>query len=374
MFIEQFNLKKELKEYLKSKNINNFSKVQEDVIPLLLNNKNVNVEASTGSGKTLSFLLPILNNLKSEDKITTIIWVPSRELGTQINNVLKEIKKNLKDFTFFNLINNLSIEEDAYFLKKEPNIIITTPNKLIKVIEKEKINFDNLKYLIIDEIDMIYNFGFLEEILIFKERIIKKDNKTWGLFSATFPLPLQNFIKNKLQIINVKNIKINSLENEKIKINLIKVNESEKLEKLFKLLISDNINPYFCLIFAKTNNEVNSVYRYLKDKKIEGLYFFNNQLNIKEKNKIMKLIHQDKVLFLVTTDLIARGIDFPIVTHIINFSYPSDLTYYKHRIGRTNRLNTINGVIYDFISENEEDKLEKIKEKNKNLIFKKFKI
>lgn len=375
MSIEQFKLNSSLIKYLKEKNIKDFSEVQNKIIPLLLKNKNVNVEAPTGSGKTLSFLLPIINSLETNsDNLEAIIFVPTRELGKQIISVLKEIKSFYNDFTFLDATGGKEFGKDLDKFSKSVNIIVGTPTRILKLFTSINKSLTNLKYIIIDEIDMIYNFGFLEEILLFKKNKIKKDDKTWGLFSASFSIPLQNFIKTRLQITQTNNIKIIDSKNQKIKINLISVNEDDKKEKLFKLITSDIFNPFFCLIFTKSNNEVNLVYKFLKENNIKDLYFFNNQLNSHEKNKTMKLITQEKVIFLVTTDLVARGIDFPFVTHIINYGYPKDLSFYKHRIGRTNRLNSSTGVIYDIFNKREDEfKLDKIKLKNPNLEFINFK-
>ncbi len=370
MDIKQFKIDPQLILYLENKGISNYMPIQDKVIPLLLKDKQVIVEAPTGTGKTLAFLLPIISKLNLENKnVQAIIAVPTRELAKQIWNVIQEIKKYQNNFTTLLAIGGEDINRQLLKWSRMPQLIITTPERLTKLMVLNSIKLTNLKYLIIDEADMMLDFGFMEELEQFVEKNVSKNKLIYGLFSATLPLEVQNFIKKRIHG-EVKNIQI--IQEEQLKINLIKAHNNEKEKVLINLLEADIFNPFFALIFAKSNEEVKNVYAFLKNKGLKNLDYFTSDLSQRERNRVLKSINNLETIYLVTTDLIARGMDFPGVSHVINFSYPNDLSYYRHRIGRTNR-NNINGSIYDIYEDKDKDKIEIIKNKNPFLKMERFK-
>ncbi len=374
MDIKQFNLTPEIKNYLDSKKISNFFDVQVKIIPKLRRNKNVIVESPTGSGKTLSFLIPIIEKLDlNDDGLEAIIFTPTRELATQIFNVIKEINEFIK-FKSSLIIGGKEIEKQKEDLnKKKPKIIVATPERFDKLMKETKINLDNIRTIVVDEADMMVDFGFLEIIDSFKNKLTK--NKiNFAIFSASIPEHIQNWIrksliKNETEILKIKNEK-------KIDVNVIKTYSGEKYKKLKQLIQSDSFNPYFAIIFVKTNNEVESLYKKLKEEvNLKNLQYFSSNLTQRQRNKLLKSIHNNEVVYLITTDLISRGMDFEFVSHIVNYELPVDLEYYRHRIGRTNRGNFDSiGLIYDLQTPEEKDKYLKLQKRNNFLNFNMIKI
>ncbi len=373
MDIKQFNLNPKIEEYLEFKKINEFFDVQTKIIPKLRKNKNVIVESPTGSGKTLSFLIPIIENLELDNSnLEAIIFAPTRELATQIHKVIKEIN-NFVSFKSALIIGGEEFDKQKDKLNKNPKIIVATPERFNKLIGEMKINFDFLKTIVIDEADMMVDFGFLEIVDSFKNKL-NKNKITFAIFSASIPDHIQNWIRKSLikeetEIFRIKNDK-------KIDVNVIKTYSGEKYRKLTELIQSDWFNPYFSIIFVKTNNEVESLYRKLKEElNLKNLQYFSSNLTQRQRNKLLKSIHNNEVVYLITTDLISRGMDFEFVSHIVNYELPVDLEYYRHRIGRTNRGNfdTV-GLIYDLQTPEEVEKYTKLQKKNDFLRFKMMKI
>jgi len=372
MDIKSFNLKEEINNFLKYKDFKKFLPVQSKVIPLLLKQNNLFIEAPTGTGKTLSFLIPILNNLDLLTKKTqAIIIAPSKELSIQIHGVLKEMKEFFKtEITSCLAIGGEDFNSQIRKINNGSQIIIGTLDRINSLRNETKHDISNLKFLIMDEVDMLLNFGIFENLDLLKKDI--PNEALLGFFSASFPIETQNYLKKEFKK-EIKNIIIKSDSSANITSNFIKAFDNNKIETLINLLKSDVFNPYFCLIFAKTNEEVKEIYNVLKEEGIKNLGFFNKDLDQRERKRLLKLINDSKLVFLVTTDLMARGMDFPGVTHIINYSLPVDLTYYKHRIGRTNR-NVVKGNIYDIYVESDLKKYNDILKKNKNIEFKKMKV
>ena len=145
------------------------------------------------------------------------------------------------------------------------------------------------------------------------------------------------------------------------------------MKALLNLISSDIFNPYFCLIFAKTNEEVIYLHKELRANDVKELGFFHSGLSQRERNRLLKSMNNSELVYLVTTDLMARGMDFPGVTHIVNYSLPVDLIYYKHRIGRTNR-NSVKGNIYDIYIDGEIERYQEVSKKNPNIVFEKMKV
>lgn len=369
MDTKSFNFNKSINSYIESKKFSKFLPVQEESIPQLLKRKNSFVESPTGTGKTLSFLIPILNNLDLNNKsIQGIVIAPTKELATQIHNVLKE----MKEFFDEEIYSVLAIGgEDFYDQSRKINngtqIIVGTTDRITNLKLESKMDLTNLKYLIIDEVDMILNFGSFEEIQILSKDIPYKT--TLGFFSASFPLEVQNFIK-KLFNKEINNIIIKEKEDAELISHYIKAFDSNKLYTLKKLIKSNTFNPYFCLIFAKSHDEVDKLYRELKNMKVKDIGYFTSDLTQRERNRLLKQINNGDLIYLVTTDLMSRGMDFPGVTHIVNYSLPVDLTYYKHRVGRTNR-NSVKGNIYDIYIDSDVVRYNEISKKNQNIIFEK---
>lgn len=361
------NLNSEVINYFNKKEFKKLSEVQIETIPLLLKNKSCFVSAPTGTGKTFSFLFPIFSKLNyNEKQIQSLIIVPTNELAIQINNVINDFKKiTEKKITSTLAIGRGSFDEQIKKISKGSQIIIGTPDRIISIYEKNKFNLNNLKFFILDEVDMLLDFGSFKKILPLIDILPK--NTTFSFFSASFSIEIQNYLKRIFSKFNIeiKNIIINRNEN-KLNSYLIKTRNDEKIETLIKLLNSDKINPYFALIFSKSNEEVEYVFNKLKAKGFKKIGKFTSNLNHRERNRLFRSINNLEFVYLVTTDLMSRGIDFVGVSHIINYSLPIDLIYYQHRIGRTNRnsINLIKGDIYNIYDEQEKKRYHEIIKKN----------
>ncbi len=365
-------LRKEILDYFEHKNFKSFLPVQEAAIPQILKKKSSFVEAPTGTGKTLSFLVPAVNNLNFNNKETqSIIITPTRELAIQINNVLKEMKPFFEQEIKSTLaIGGEDFEDQQRKLKNGSHIIIGTTDRINSLREKTQHDISNLNFLIIDEVDMILNFGGFAEIETLAKVI--PSSTTLAFFSASFPLETQNQIKKMFKK-EVNNIIIKQKDNDELHSHFIKAFDNDKMHTLKELVNSDKFNPYFTLIFAKTNEEVEMIYKELKNIGLKEIGIFHSGLAQRERNRLLKQINNSELVYLVTTDLMSRGMDFPGVTHIVNYSLPVDLTYYKHRVGRTNR-NNVKGNIYDIYIDSDVRRYEEIKNKNPNITFEKAKV
>ncbi|BDU67646.1 MAG: helicase [Candidatus Tyloplasma litorale] len=361
-----------LNKYLNYKKFEKLLPIQNIAIPKLIKKKNLFIEAPTGTGKTLTFLLPILQNINFDNFNTqAIIIAPTRELSTQIHNVLKEIKPFL-DYEIKSLlaIGGEDFNDQERKLKNGSQIIIGTIDRINSLREKINHSLIDLKYFIIDEVDMIFNFDAFKNI-----EVISKKIPYWttiSFFSASFPLELQNLIKKTFNK-EIDNIIIKKDAQDKIDSFFIKAYDGDKLKTLIELLNSNQFNPFFSLIFTKTNEEAEFIYSKLKTKGFKNVALFSSNLSQRERNRLLKKINKSEIIYLITTDLMSRGMDFPGVTHIVNYSLPIDLTYYKHRIGRTDR-NIVKGNIYDIYNDSDIYRYNEIVKKNPNVNFTKIKL
>lgn len=375
--MKQFNLSTNLDAYLSKKHFDDYTEIQIQAIPKLLKSQSILAEAPTGSGKTLAFLLPIIKNLNfTVQQTQAIIFVPTRELGKQIYQVVKEIQVFEPNFTVGLFLGGEEKIGQEKKLARGPQIIIANPSRLNKLIANQSSNLSALKYLIVDEVDMLFNFGAFEDVLEFliKNKINKKQ-LTFGFFSSTFSISLQNYLLKNIGSISANNIIVKTNPDKpKIIINTISTNLNSKLTDLMKLINASYFNPFFAIIFTKTNQDAEAVYSFLRQQNLKNLALFTTNLNQRERNKVIKLINIMDTQILVASDLISRGMDFPMVSHVINYTLPTDLAYFQHRIGRANRGNDLSGQIYCLIDNDEKLLLQKLVEKYPQLSFKKFKI
>ena len=362
MAINTFNLKPELVEYLESKGFSDFTEVQNKVIPALLKDKQVFVESPTGTGKTLSFLLPNISNIDIDNmEVQYIVFVPTRELGKQISNVIKEIRAFVPGLKHVDILGGEDSKRQAESLSKGQHIVVATPNRLERVINENKVNLQNVKYITIDEVDMILGFDLMQPITTMVEERFPI-NIHWSMFSATFSLPLQNWVKKYVKG-NVSNIVIKGKEEDKTILTL-KFDDGHRDDKLLQLVDSDFFNPFLSIIFCKTNDEVKHVHNMLKDHGLKKIGMLHRDMNQREINKVVKQIDSMDLVYLIATDKVARGMDFPGVSHVVNYSLPADLNYFKHRIGRTDRVGGAQGDVYIIFGDEDKQKLDLLQKKN----------
>ena len=391
------------------------TKVQNIVITEFLKNKDVIVKSVTGSGKTLSYIIPIIQrlinyskqNINYKKEIYALILLPARELAEQVHQEITKFTWNIKyEMTSQLFIGGKKYEEDLIKYQKEiPNIIIATPGRILDFIEKEKISLSNLEILILDEADRMLDMGF--ELTV--SNIISKlpKQRRTGLFSATVTSNVENIIKAGMRNPEFINIVINQNKTS----NLF-VNENELKEKIGKKGSYYNIIE-FTVDNYKINNTSQEVpkglgqyYREIKNIKYKiphliqilyGLYFNEEKIsqkimiflstchavdyynillpelfkklsitnfscsklhskisqNKREKEyKNFKIEDKHKLNILLTTDLSARGIDVPDIDIIIQFDPPKNEDSYIHKAGRTARVGNT-GVSIIFLLEEE---------------------
>ncbi|MCR1808756.1 DEAD/DEAH box helicase [Haploplasma modicum] len=341
-------VKQELLDKLKFKKL---TPIQEMVIKNFNNNNNLVGVAPTGTGKTHAYLLPLVSNIDSTKKeLQAVILVPTNELINQVREMLEPLLEDDLKVRIYNYKTDKKKEEE-WLLNNTPHLVIATPSKLIEM-RALGLNLNNLKYLVLDEADMMFDELFLGEI----DKIIKNLTKTkYLLFSASISETMYSFIKKYFG--NYDLIDSSKLHELNISHRLIKIqpeNRLDNLEKLVKVL-----NPYLAIIFvSKKENQAEIYQKMLKDN--YNVVLLSGNLTQHQRKNILRDIHSLKYQYIIASDLVARGIDFD-ASHIINYDLPYKLEFFKHRSGRTGRMEK-EGIVITFATNDERNKITRLRE------------
>ena len=340
----------EIQEKLKSLNITTPTSVQQNVIPTILENKNVIFQSETGTGKTFTYLLPIIKRIhetSTNDAIKAIICAPTFELASQIKQAAMSIT-SLKTALF---IGGAPIKRQIESLKEKPQIIVGTTARLLELIKLKKIKTNNLNTIVFDESDRLIKKETIEDVYDLLKLIPQTtqiiacsatiDEKTKKVFTGEVILmPQEDVLK--------KNITHWAIYAE----------QRNKIDTLRKVILAEK--PEKALIFTSRADQVENIYSKLNYKNIECVALHAKADKQKRKSAIDKF-KSGKIKYLITSDLAARGLDIPGISHVIQMDLPSDNDFFVHRAGRTARAGKkgINLVIGDEYEMNKYALLEK---------------
>ena len=340
----------EIQEKLKSLNITTPTSVQQNEIPTILENKNVIFQSETGTGKTFTYLLPIIKRIhetSTNDAIKAIICAPTFELASQIKQATMSIT-SLKTALF---IGGAPIKRQIESLKEKPQIIVGTTARLLELIKLKKIKTNNLNTIVFDESDRLIKKETIEDVYDLLKLIPQTtqiiacsatiDEKTKKVFTGEVILmPQEDVLK--------KNITHWAIYAE----------QRNKIDTLRKVILAEK--PEKALIFTSRADQVENIYSKLNYKNIECVALHAKADKQKRKSAIDKF-KSGKIKYLITSDLAARGLDIPGISHVIQMDLPSDNDFFVHRAGRTARAGKkgINIVIGDEYEMNKYSLLEK---------------
>ncbi len=352
-------IKENIKKGLESIGFNEMMPIQEQTIPAILSGKNIIGEAETGTGKTASFVVPLLNNINFSSKnIECLIVTPTRELAMQIVTEIEKIGKYLKP-SYATLVGGMSIRDQVRDLNNKPAIVVGTLGRINDHLRSKKLDFKNVKYFVLDEADEMLKEGFKEDITIINNQI--PTNKQTLLFSATISkqiLSLSKSIMDDYEFISVKDKESTSSNIDQY---YIIMKENQKFSTLTKLLDVDS--PKSAIIFGRTKRRVDELNDALNKcgYKSAGIH---GDLSQQQRNAVMKKFRENQISILVATDVAARGLDISDVTHVYNFDLPQEIDFYVHRVGRTGRAKK-HGISYSFIKESELSHIKRIEKETK---------
>ena len=332
--ISDLGIIKKLQNALTDLEISVATDIQEQVIPIILDEKEDLVAlAKTGTGKTAAFGLPLLQLVDVENSnIQTLILLPTRELSQQIYNNLKEFGKYLPEVSIVLLSGGNSVKSQIEELKSPTHIVVATPGRFLDLMEKGALEIKSLKNLVLDEADEM--FQALKEDLMPILKSLPKNRRTY-LFSATMPGELKDIVHNYMSKSAVSlHSDMEVIGNESIDHQYIVVDPIEKLDVLLHFLNSQEGGRG--IIFCKTKAAVNKLAKNLAIRKISS-GALHGSLTQGIRDRIMEQFREGYIDILVATDLVARGIDVKELAYVVNYHLPDTHEAYVHRSGRTGR-------------------------------------
>ncbi len=305
--------------------------IQSQSIPISLTGRDILGTAQTGTGKTLAFTIPMINKLIKDKQAMALIICPTRELATQVMQTV--LKLNVREIGIGNalLIGGESMQKQLKKIKKRARIIVGTPGRINDHLDRKSLNLSKVNYLVLDETDRMLDMGFTPQIeLILK--FIPKEHQTL-LFSATLPNNILRISQKYLN--NPKRISVGSLSTpiEKIKQETCEITQDKKYHELINQLIERSGS---ILVFVKTKHGADKIVKRLKydGHKADAIH---GNLRQSKRDRVISGFRSGKSRILIATDVAARGLDIPLIQHVINYDLPQVPEDYIHRVGRTGR-------------------------------------
>ncbi len=320
------------------------TEVQAAAIPAILAEQNLLVQSPTGTGKTLAYLLPLLTRLNEATKeLEVLVLVPSRELAFQVMRVIQSLDEALGVAA---LTGGANAERQVQSLKEKPKIVVGTPGRVLELFGKKKINGQTIKTIVVDETDKMLSTGFMGDVLAIFKKTLRSRQVLF--FSATIPHRVMEET-NELITPPPEFILIDQSGSVPAQIRHLyfRCEKTRKLVTLEKILRI--YQPHKAMLFMERNEGVAFLTQYLKEKGHEVGGLHSDLPEVKRKN-LLAAFREGRLSLLVTTDLLARGMDVADIDYILNYDLPRDTKQYLHRVGRTGRAGK-EGIAVTLVSE-----------------------
>lgn len=358
----ELNIKPEIKEALAELHLETLTEIQTLVIDEMLKGSDLIAQAQTGTGKTFAFAIPIIENIKENNITQALVLTPTRELATQVYGEFLKLLKYFPNIKISLIVGGENYERQFKSLKRNPEIIVGTPGRIIDHLKRGTIDFTSLTSVTFDEADEMLKMGFKDEIEEIFKNITNQVQTT--LFSATIPKEIKQIAKRyQKDSITLKAFS-ETLTVDKIIQNYYIVKKNDKKQLLMRLIDLENAKSV--IVFANTKKEVDEITLFLTD---NGYNANNLHGDLKQKDRTFVTTNFRKGLIniLVATDVAARGLDIKGVELIINYELPFENELYVHRVGRTGRAG-LSGKAYSLLTPRTEYKITELEKFTKQEI------
>lgn len=353
---EQWGISPELIYTLQSHGISHPTPVQQEAIPVLLAGEDVIVQAQTGTGKTLAFLLPIMDKLKADrPDAQALIITPTRELAIQITAEARKLAAAREGISILAAYGGQDVERQLRKLQNGTQLVIGTPGRLLDHLRRGSLTLGAVRMLVLDEADQMLHMGFLAEVEAII-RMVPKSRQTM-LFSATMPDNVKRLARTYMeQPRDIRIAETSRVTLDSIRQIVVECTDRGKQGALIEMIRSQR--PYLAVIFCRTKRSASKLNEALQEAGFASDEL-HGDLSQSKREQVMRAFRDAKLELLVATDVAARGIDVEGVTHVFNYDIPQDVDSYIHRIGRTGRAGE-KGIAITFASPRDIDALRNI--------------
>ncbi|WP_308666921.1 DEAD/DEAH box helicase [Allisonella histaminiformans] len=333
-----------LTEVLNKQGIKVATPVQEKAIPAIFKGRDVIAKSQTGTGKTLAYLLPLVQRIQTErDEVQALILTPTRELSKQVFDVLKSLA-SVRGVDAADVIGGRTIENQIQKLKRNPHVIIGTPGRLLDHIRRRTLDLSAVKMVILDEADQMLAAGFREDIEALVDQTPKK--RQFILLSATMTEDTVRLARKYMT--NPERIDVAEKETAStVEQRIYETTKEHKLPLLIRHL--KEMNPFMSVVFCNTKDEAHRLAERLAEETDIVVEELHGDMSQGQRNQVIRRFEKMEIQVLVASDVAARGLDVEGITHVFNFGIPRNLEYYVHRIGRTGRAGT-HGIAITYVT------------------------
>ncbi|MBL8990800.1 MAG: DEAD/DEAH box helicase [Phycisphaerae bacterium] len=340
---EQLGLRSSVLKGLKEAGFERPTKIQAMLIPPIMAGKDMLGQAKTGSGKTAAFALPLLHALDKDAQFQALVLVPTRELCVQVAREINELGKHtpIKAAAVYG---GERINQQVETIKRGAHIVVSTPGRLMDMMERGYVHLRAIKHVVLDEVDRMLDIGFREDI----RRILKQcpSERQTVFVSATLPEEVERlargYSRNPERVIAIAK---GAMTTAAVRQFYLAVQPWDRRRLLLHLLTHEE--PALTVVFCRTKRTVDELAEYLVRHKIDA-HPMHGDMYQSKRNKVIEKLHKGDLSVLVASDLAARGLDVDGITHVINYDIPEDPEVYVHRIGRTARIGR-EGVAWTFV-------------------------
>ena len=352
---EELNLSTEIQRGISDMGFEEMSPIQGQAIPVILEGKDIIGQAQTGTGKTAAFGIPILEMVDaSSNKVQALVLCPTRELSIQVAEEIGKLGKYKRGISVLPVYGGQPIDRQMRALKKGVQIVVGTPGRVMDHMRRKTLKTDNVKMMVLDEADEMFDMGFRDDIEIVMQDLAE-DRQTI-FFSATMPKAIVNFASKYQKDPEIIKVVHKALTVPKVEQAYFELKEHMKTEILSRIL--DIHDPQLTIVFCNTKRKVDDLVTQLQSRgySADGLH---GDLKQSQRDNVMGKFRRGTIDILVATDVAARGLDVDEIDLVINFDFPQDEEYYVHRIGRTARAGR-EGAAFSFIVGRDRYKLKDI--------------
>ncbi len=339
------------------------SPIQAEAIPTLLEGKHVVGLAQTGTGKTAAFAAPILSRIDLTQKTPQVlVLAPTRELALQVSEAFERYAAHIKGLHVLPVYGGQGYGVQLSALRRGVHVVVGTPGRVMDHLEKGTLDLSALRFVVLDEADEMLNMGFAEDV----EQILAgtPEDKQVALFSATMPPQIRRIVKQHAPGATEIKVRSTSTTAANVAQRYLKVAHAQKLDALTRILEVENFDGM--IVFVRTKNATEELAERLRARGFSAAAINGDVVQVQRERTIEQL-RKGKLDILVATDVAARGLDVPRISHVVNHDIPTDTESYVHRIGRTGRAGRP-GMAISFVTPRENHLLRAIEKTNRTTL------